>query len=90
LPCFARFIYPAIAYDGYLSNCSQSAAPHFRDMSLADLNKIDFWDAFYGYDVNDFEKMLNVQHEKMTANDCRCDRKEHTVNTVFKEYYAST
>ena len=24
LPCFARFIFPAISYDGYLSNCSQS------------------------------------------------------------------
>lgn len=83
LPCFARFIYPAIAYDGYLSNCSQSGAPHFRDMALGDLQKRDFWDAFYDYGTGDFRAFLKRQHEKMIRNDCRCDRKEHTVNRVF-------
>ncbi|MFK8068114.1 MAG: radical SAM protein [Gammaproteobacteria bacterium] len=89
LPCFARFIYPAISYEGYLSNCSQSAAPHFKNMSLGNLTKVDFWDAFYNYDVNNFEQMLDSQHMKMITNDCRCDRKEHTVNTTFKNYYES-
>ena len=51
LPCFARFVFPAISYDGFLSNCSQSGAVHFRDMSLGDLSKINFWDAYYDYDV---------------------------------------
>ena len=57
-----RFIYPAIAYDGYLSNCSQSAAVHFRDMSLGNLQTTDFWDAFYDYDSkNLFSFMKNQQ-----------------------------
>jgi MoaA/NifB/PqqE/SkfB family radical SAM enzyme len=87
LPCFARFIYPAISYDGYLSNCSQSGAPHFRDMALGNLQTTDFWDAYYDYDVDDFWHFLDGQHAKMNANDCRCDRKEHTVNRVFQEAF---
>lgn len=87
LPCFARFIYPAISYDGYLSNCSQSGAAHFRDMALGNLQTRDFWDAFYDYDAGAFWQFLDGQHEKMNANDCRCDRKEHTVNSVFQESF---
>ncbi len=85
LPCFARFIYPAIAYDGYLSNCSQSAAVHFRDMSLGNLQTTDFWDAFYDYDSKNLFSFMKNQFKKMVNNDCRCDRKEHTVNQIFKE-----
>ncbi len=84
LPCFARFIYPAIAYDGYLSNCSQSGAPHFRDMALGNLAERDFWDAFYDYDTDDFRGFLDRQHKKMNDSDCRCDRKEHTVNSQLR------
>lgn len=87
LPCFARFIYPAISYDGYLSNCSQSAAPHFRDMALGNLQTRDFWEAYYDYDVEAFWEFLDGQHSKMNANDCRCDRKEHTVNRVFQDAF---
>lgn len=87
LPCFARFIYPAIAYDGYLSNCSQSGAPHFRDMALGNMQTRDFWDAFYDYDTKDFWAALERQHGKMVKNDCRCDRKEHTVNRVFQSAF---
>ena len=89
LPCFARFIYPAISYDGFLSHCSQSAAPHFRDMALGNLQTRDFWDSFYDYDPADFWDMLDRQHAKMTKNDCRCDRKEHTVNQVFKRAFGT-
>lgn len=89
LPCFARFIYPAISYDGFLSHCSQSAAPHFRDMALGNLQTRDFWDSFYDYDPADFWNMLDRQHTKMTKNDCRCDRKEHTVNQVFKRAFGT-
>ena len=46
MPCFARFIYPAVAYDGYLSHCSQSGAIRFRDMSLGNLQNNNFWDLF--------------------------------------------
>jgi MoaA/NifB/PqqE/SkfB family radical SAM enzyme len=84
LPCFARFIFPAISYDGYLANCSQSGAVHFRDMSLGNLQNIDFWDAYYNYDVKDFEKYMKEQYSKMNKNDCRCDRKQHTFNSQFK------
>lgn len=89
LPCFARFIYPAISYDGFLSHCSQSAAPHFRDMALGNLQTRNFWDAFYDYDVSDFQGMLERQHAKMAKNDCRCDRKEHTVNQIFKSAFGN-
>lgn len=85
LPCFARFIYPTIAYDGYLSNCSQSGAPHFRDMALGNLAERDFWDAFYDYDADEFPAFLERQHKKMNAADCRCDRKEHTVNSQLRD-----
>jgi MoaA/NifB/PqqE/SkfB family radical SAM enzyme len=84
LPCFARFIFPAISYDGYLANCSQSGAVHFRDMSLGNLQKVDFWEAYYNYDVNDLEKFMQEQYSKMNKNDCRCDRKQHTFNSQFK------
>ncbi len=87
LPCFARFIYPAISYDGYLSNCSQSGAAHFKNMALGNLQHRDFWDAFYDYDASDFWGFLDRQHDKMIANDCRCDRKEHTTNRMFRDLY---
>ncbi len=85
LPCFSRFIYPAISYDGYLSNCSQSAATHFKDMSLGNLQNTNFWDAFYNYDANDIFNFMKKEFDKMIKNDCRCDRKEHTVNQILKE-----
>jgi MoaA/NifB/PqqE/SkfB family radical SAM enzyme len=85
LPCFSRFIYPAIAYDGYLSNCSQSAATHFRDMALGNLQNIDFWQSFYDYDEKNIFNFMKNEFKKMIKNDCRCDRKEHTVNQIFKE-----
>lgn len=87
LPCLARFIYPAVSFEGTLSHCSQSAAPQFDNMMLGKLQNTNFWDAFYDYDPKDFLSMLNKQHEKMNKNDCRCDRKEHKVNSYFKEYY---
>ena len=85
LPCFSRFIYPAISYDGYLSNCSQSAATHFKDMALGNLQNKNFWEAFYDYDEKDIFNYMKDQFKKMIKNDCRCDRKEHTVNQIFKD-----
>ena len=54
-------------------------------MALGDLRQCDFWEAYYDYDSTDLGKFLNVQHEKMKKNDCRCDRKEHVVNGYLKE-----
>ena len=54
-------------------------------MSLGNLQNIDFWDAFYDYDENDIFNFMKKEFEKMIKNDCRCDRKEHTVNQILKE-----
>ena len=42
LPCYARYVYPTVGFDGWLYNCSQSSAPNFRDTALGDLNKNNF------------------------------------------------
>ena len=85
MPCFSRFIYPAMSYDGFLSNCSQSAATHFRNMALGNLQTTDFWDAFYDYDEKNIFDFMKNEYKKMKKNDCRCDRKEHTINQILKE-----
>ena len=79
-PCFARFIYPTIGYDGWLYHCSQSSAPNFRPMALGDLNTEDFWTVFYNYDSKDFGKYLKQCSKKMEQTGCRCDRKMHITN----------
>ncbi len=85
LPCFARFIFPSIGFDGWLSHCSESAAPHFRDLAMGNLQEQDFWEVFYNYDVNDFKGGLNVSCNKMEQLNCKCDRKEHVVNSRIVE-----
>ena len=42
-PCFARFVFPTVGFDGWLYNCSQSSAPNFRSTALGDLKIRDFW-----------------------------------------------
>ena len=54
LPCFARFIFPTVGYDGWLYNCSQSSAPNFHGTALGDLSQAKFWDLYYDYDASDF------------------------------------
>ena len=79
-PCFARWIYPTVGYDGWLYHCSQSASPNFRSMALGDLNKAGFWELFYDYNVNNFDKYMTSCGNKMDATGCRCDRKMHVTN----------
>lgn len=86
IPCVARFVFPSIGFDGWLSHCSESAAPHFRDMALGNLQTDDFWDLFYNYDTEDFWNFMKKDYDKMCKNDCRCDRKEHSVNHLFRNY----
>lgn len=86
LPCVARFVFPSIGYDGFLGHCSESAAPHFRDMTLGNLAERDFWDLYYDYDTTDFWNYMNDAYAKMERNDCRCDRKEHAVNSVMGHF----
>ncbi len=87
LPCLARFVFPTIGYDGYMYHCSQSAAPHFRELSLGNLQEIDFWDAYYNYNTEKiWLDMKKSTYKTMEKLDCRCDRKEQCVNTLFKNY----
>lgn len=85
LPCFARFVFPCIGFDGWLSHCSESAAPHFREMAFGNLNTRDFWDMFYDYDVEHFRDYVKEAGRKMNTYNCKCDRKEHVVNGCIRE-----
>ncbi len=84
-PCFARFIYPTIGYDGWLYHCSQSAGSNFRSQALGNLATHDFWDLLYDYDAANLGAYFKTCEGLMNANGCRCDRKEHTVNTTLNE-----
>ena len=85
LPCFARYIFPSIGFDGWLSHCSESAAPHFRGLAMGNLQEQDFWDVFYNYNVDDFKGGMDSSCQKMEQFNCKCDRKEHVVNSRLKE-----
>lgn len=80
LPCFARFIFPTIGYDGWLYHCSQSSGANFHSQALGDLAKRDFWDLLYDYDAGDLEHYFERTSKDMARNDCRCDRKQHLTN----------
>jgi MoaA/NifB/PqqE/SkfB family radical SAM enzyme len=82
-PCFARFIYPTIGYDGWLYHCSQSSGSNFRSQALGNLATDNFWDLLYDYEANDLDSYFSGCTQKMESNNCRCDRKEHTVNTMI-------
>ena len=80
LPCYARYLFPTIGFDGWLYNCSQSSAPNFRSTALGDLNKDDFWKLFYNYESENLDNFMNICNKKISESGCRCDRKEHIVN----------
>lgn len=80
VPCFARFVYPTVGFDGWLYHCSQSSSPNFRDMALGDLNTRDFWEVFYDYDDSDLVGYFGKCSQAMATTGCRCDRKEHVLN----------
>ncbi len=84
-PCFARFIYPTIGYDGWLYHCSQSSGSNFRSQAFGNLATENFWELLYDYDANNLDTYFTSCNQKMAENNCRCDRKEHTVNTMIKE-----
>jgi MoaA/NifB/PqqE/SkfB family radical SAM enzyme len=91
VPCFARFVYPTVGFDGWLYHCSQSSSPNFRSMALGDLNSRDFWDVFNDYDASNLTEYFGACSKSMAATGCRCDRKEHVLNStvidkrVFKD-----
>ena len=80
LPCYARYLFPTIGFDGWLYNCSQSSAPNFRSTALGDLNKDDFWKLFYNYESENLDNFMSICNKKISESGCRCDRKEHIVN----------
>ena len=80
LPCYARYLFPTVGFDGWLYNCSQSSAPNFRSTALGDLTKNNFWDLFYNYDSKNLDDYMSVCNKKIAGSGCRCDRKEHRIN----------
>ena len=80
LPCYARYLFPTVGFDGWLYNCSQSSAPNFRSTALGDLTKDDFWSLFYNYDSDNLDTFMSVCNKKIANSGCRCDRKEHIIN----------
>ena len=77
LPCLARWVFPTVGFNGWLYHCSQSAAPNFGKMVLGNLRKRGFWDIFYDYDLHS----MTATEKMMEKLGCRCDRKEHLVNS---------
>lgn len=84
LPCFARYLFPTVGYDGWLYNCSQSSAPNFRKTALGNLNKDSFWKLFYNYENKKIENFVQNCSIALTESGCRCDRKEHLLNQQVK------
>jgi len=80
IPCFARYVFPTIGFDGWLYNCSQSSAPNFRLSALGDLKINNFWDLYYNYKVEKFNDYLISCSKNISNTGCRCDRKEHVLN----------
>jgi hypothetical protein len=80
IPCFARYVFPTIGFDGWLYNCSQSSAPNFRQSALGDLTKNNFWDLYYNYKSENFNDYLISCSKNINDTGCRCDRKEHVLN----------
>ncbi len=80
VPCYARYIFPTVGFDGWLYNCSQSSAPNFRNSALGDLTKENFWELFYQYESNKFQEFEKICNKKINSSGCRCDRKEHVIN----------
>jgi MoaA/NifB/PqqE/SkfB family radical SAM enzyme len=89
LPCVARFLFPAIGFDGHLYHCSQSSSPQFHDMALGGLAERGFWDLFYDYDPEALEDYWDWFEETARRLDCRCDRKEHIVNSQIRDHVSS-
>ena len=80
VPCYARYLFPTVGFDGWLYNCSQSSAPNFRSTALGNLNVDDFWKLFYNYDSQNLDNFMITCNKKIGNSGCRCDRKEHIVN----------
>ncbi len=82
-PCFARFIFPTVGYDGWLYNCSQSSSPNFHSTAMGNLAERNFWDIFYEYDMSNQKDFFSNCSKKIKESGCRCDRKMHLANKAI-------
>lgn len=83
VPCFARFIFPTVGYDGWLYNCSQSSSPNFHPIAVGNLAENNFWDLFYNYDISNPKLFFENCSNKLKASGCKCDRKMHLANKAI-------
>ena len=67
VPCWARWLYPTISFDGHLARCSETSSPTWDSIRLGDLADRSFWDLYYDYSSNDTDKIAQAN--------CMCDRK---------------
>lgn len=74
-PCWARWLFPTISYDGHLARCSETSSPTWDAIRLGSLHTHSFWDLYYDYAQFDTELL-------QTAG-CMCDRKQMWVNTTL-------
>lgn len=72
LPCYTRYIFPSIGYDGYLYPCCLTSSNEFKNLRIADLKKENFWDSYFKQEKLDYCK----------AN-CQCDRNSREVNKTL-------
>ena len=71
-PCWARWLFPAVSYDGYLARCSETSSPTWDDIRLGSLHTHSFWDLYYDY--------MNFGTQKLLDAQCMCDRKQMWAN----------
>jgi MoaA/NifB/PqqE/SkfB family radical SAM enzyme len=73
MPCYHRWIAPAVGYDGYLYPCCLVSSQEFDDLRIADLKETDFWDAYYS-DIRLCFANVN----------CQCSRPSADMNLAVK------
>lgn len=71
-PCWARWLFPAVSYDGHLARCSETASPTWSETRLGSLHVQSFWDLYYDY--------CNFNTKLLKAAQCQCDRKQTWAN----------
>jgi MoaA/NifB/PqqE/SkfB family radical SAM enzyme len=72
VPCWARWLFPAISYDGHLARCSETSSPTWSDIRLGSLHTHSFWDLYYDYCM--------FETKALQAAQCMCDRKQMWAN----------
>lgn len=74
-PCWARWLFPAISYDGHLARCSETSSPTWNHIRLGSLHDTSFWELYYQYAQFDTKQLKDAR--------CMCDRKQMWANTTL-------